>query len=114
MAQDFLQRKDVPAGHHEMCGECVTQNVGKLPARKHNGGFIHHWQELEVAIRKELEAVQGNDFLIQLFADRNTAVLFAFGPDKRDSVLCDLGAGKVHRFAPARSGTQADFNDQSE
>lgn len=42
MAQDFLQRKDVPAGHHEMCGERVTQNVGKLPARKHNGGFIHH------------------------------------------------------------------------
>jgi hypothetical protein len=48
---------------------------GKLAARKHDGGFVHHRQKLEVAIRKELEAVQGNDFLIQLFADRNTAVL---------------------------------------
>jgi hypothetical protein len=66
----------------------------------------------EVAVSKELEAVQGNDFLVQLFANRDATVLFAFGPDKRDPILCDLGAGEVHCFAPVCSCTQADFNDQ--
>lgn len=69
MAQDFLERKDVSTGHHKVCCKCMAQNVRKLAARKHDGGFIHHRQELEVAIRKELEAVQGNDFLVQFFAD---------------------------------------------
>lgn len=69
---------------------------------------------MEVAVSKELETVQGNDFLVQIFADRDTPVLLAFGPNERDSVLCDLGAGEVHRFAPACSGTQTDSYDQSE
>lgn len=88
--------------------------MSELASWKHDGGFVHHRQKLEVAIRKKLETIQGNDFLVQLFANRNTTVLFAFGPDERDSVLRDLRASEVHRFAPARSGTQADFNDQSE
>lgn len=114
MAEDFLQGKDVAARHHEVCCERMAQNVGKLAARKHDGGFVHHRQKLEVAIRKELEAVQGNDFLVKLFANRNASVLFAFGPDERDPILCDLRTSEIHSFAPACSGTQADFNDQSE
>lgn len=69
---------------------------------------------MEVAVSKEFEAVRGNYFLVQFFADRNAAVLLAFGPDESDSVFCDLGACEVHSFAPACPGTQADFNDQSE
>lgn len=42
----------------------MAQNVCKLAARKHDGGFVHHRQKLEIAIRKELEAVQGNDFFV--------------------------------------------------
>lgn len=105
MAKDFLQGQDVAVRHHEVCFERMAQNVGKLAAWKHDGGFIHHRQKLEIAVSKELVAVQGNDFLIQLFADWNTAVLLAFVPDERDPVLRDLGAGEVHCFAPACSGT---------
>lgn len=114
VTENFLQGKDVSSRHHKVRCKRMAQNVGKLAARKHDGGFVHHRQKLEVGISKELEAVQGNDFLVKLFANRNASVLFAFGPDERDSVLCDLGAGEVHRFAPARSSTQADFDDQSE
>ncbi len=42
MVQDFLERKDVPAGHHEVCCKRMEQDVGKLSARKHDRGFIHH------------------------------------------------------------------------
>ena len=73
--------------------KCVAQNVGKLAARKHDGGFVHHRQKLEVAIRKELEAVQGHDFLVQLFADRDTPILLAFGSDESDPVFGDLRTG---------------------
>ncbi|SUX74687.1 Uncharacterised protein [Citrobacter freundii] len=40
VAQDFLQGKYVPARHHKVRSERVAQNVGKLPARKHDGSFI--------------------------------------------------------------------------
>ena len=56
----------------------------------------------------------GNDSLVKLFANRKASVLFAFGPDECNSVLCELGAGEVNRFSSACSGTQADFDDQSE
>lgn len=90
----------------------MAQNVGKLATRKHDGGFVHHRQKLEVAIRKELESVQGNDFLVKLFTNRNASVLFAFGPDERDPVFSDLEACEIYSFAPAFSGTQAYPNDQ--
>lgn len=40
--------------------------------------------KLELAVRKELEPVQDIHFLIQIFSDRNNAVLFTFDPDERD------------------------------
>lgn len=95
VAENFQQGKGIAARHHKVCCERMAQNVGKLATRKHDGGFVHHRQKLEVAIRKELGAVQGNDFLVKLFANRNASVLFAFGPDERDSVLCNLSAREV-------------------
>ena len=111
VAENFLQGKNVSTRHHKVRCKRVTQNMGKLAAWKHDGGFVHHRQKLEVGICKELEAVQANDFIVKLFADRNASVLFAFGPDEHNSVLCDLGACEVYRFAPACSGTQAYLND---
>ena len=113
MAEDFLQGKDVAARHHEVRCERMAQNVGKLATRKHDGGFVHHRQKLEIAVSKEFEAVQGNDFLIQLFADRDAAVLFAFGPDESDSILSDLGPSEIHSFAPACPGAQTDFTTRA-
>lgn len=87
--------------------------MSQLPTRKHYRGFVHHRQKLEVAVCKEPETLKGNDFLVQFFTDWDAAVLFAFGPDESDLVLCDLRASEVHRFAPACSGNQADLDDQS-
>lgn len=42
MAQDFLEGKNVPAGHHKVCCERMAKNVSELPTWKHDGGFIHH------------------------------------------------------------------------
>ena len=93
MAEDFLEGKDFSAGHHKVCCKRVAQNVGKLAAWKHDGGFVHHRQKLEVAVSKEPETVKNNYFLVQLFTDRDAAVLFAFGSDEGDPVFGDLRTG---------------------
>lgn len=92
----------------------VWRRTCKLAARKHDEGLVHRRQKLEVAIRKEPEAFLGNDFLIQLFADRNTAVLLSFDPDECNSVLDDLRTGKVYSFAPSCPCAKADFDNESE
>lgn len=39
VSQDFLQGKDIPAGHHKVCCKRMAQDVGKLSMRQHDRVF---------------------------------------------------------------------------
>ena len=41
MAENLLQRQDVPAIHHEVAGEGVTQDMCELALHQLNAGLLH-------------------------------------------------------------------------
>lgn len=111
MPEDALQHDNIAAGHHEMTGERMPQNVRHLSFWQLNTGQPDHPIELFIAGR-EGHTFTGDQFVIQRAGEGNGTILFTFGIDEGEFVGRNLRAFDFGRLVPPCAGRKADFNDK--